>query len=178
MARRARGSEVSLLRCSRRGHPARTHLSQSRGVREPALTCPTCDLPHVEATRNSTPAESGELFTAERNLRKDIVILRGGFLEAPKREYRDTSTLRDVIHADPEAQVHLRGGRVDPHGSAASTSEARNRQQYARPGVASFDERSHKLALLAVETFAARRLGVEGSNFIDQLAAGDVGEGM
>ena len=33
----------------------------------------------------------------------------------------------------------------------------------------SFDERSHKLATLAVESFG--RIGVEGSNFIDQLAA-------
>ena len=33
----------------------------------------------------------------------------------------------------------------------------------------SFDERSHKLSTLVVESF--RRLGVEGSKFIDQLAA-------
>ena len=37
----------------------------------------------------------------------------------------------------------------------------------------SFDERSHKLATLAVESFG--RLGEEGSNFIDQLAASVVG---
>ena len=37
----------------------------------------------------------------------------------------------------------------------------------------SFDERSHKLATLAVESFG--RFGVEGSNFIDQLAASVVG---
>ena len=37
----------------------------------------------------------------------------------------------------------------------------------------SFDERSHRLASLAVESFG--RLGVEGSEFIDQLAAGVVG---
>ena len=37
----------------------------------------------------------------------------------------------------------------------------------------SFDERSHKLATLAVESVG--RLGVEGSNFIDQLAASVVG---
>ena len=37
----------------------------------------------------------------------------------------------------------------------------------------SFDERSHKHATLAVENFG--RLGVEGSNFIDQLAASVVG---
>ena len=37
----------------------------------------------------------------------------------------------------------------------------------------SLDERSHKLATLAVESFG--RLGVEGNNFIDQLAASVVG---
>ena len=57
--------------------------------------------------------------------------------------------------------------------SAASTSAARKRQHYARPGHVSFDERSHKLATLAVESFG--RLGVEGSKFIDQLAASVVG---
>ena len=36
--RGARSSEVALLRCNRRGHPARTHLSQSRGAGEPAPT--------------------------------------------------------------------------------------------------------------------------------------------
>ena len=36
-----------------------------------------------------------------------------------------------------------------------------------------FDERSHKLAVLAVGSFG--RLGVEVSNFIDQLAASVVG---
>ena len=37
----------------------------------------------------------------------------------------------------------------------------------------SFDERSYKLATLAMESFG--RLGVEGSNFIDQLATNVVG---
>ena len=36
-----------------------------------------------------------------------------------------------------------------------------------------FDERSHKLATFAAESFG--RPGVEGSNFIDQLAASVVG---
>ena len=99
----------------------------------------------------------------------DIVIRRGSLRDAPNREYRDKSILLDVAHADPRAQVHLRGGSADHDGSAASTSEARECQHYARPGHASFDEQSHKLATLAVESFG--RLGVEGSNFIDQLAA-------
>ena len=37
----------------------------------------------------------------------------------------------------------------------------------------SFDERNHKLATLAVESFG--RLGAEGSKFVDQLAASVVG---
>ena len=37
----------------------------------------------------------------------------------------------------------------------------------------SFDERSHKLATLAVESFG--RPGVEGCNVVDKLAAGVVG---
>ena len=100
----------------------------------------------------------------------DIVIRRGSLRDAPNREYRDKSILLDVTHADPQAQVHPRGGSADHDGSAASTSEVRKRQHYARPGHVSFDERSHKLATVAVESFG--RLGVEGSNFIDQLAAG------
>ena len=95
----------------------------------------------------------------------DIVISRGSLRDAPNREYRDKSILRDVTHADPQAQVHIRGGSADDHGSAASTSEARKRQHCARPGHVSFDERSHKLATLVVESFG--HLGVEGSNFID-----------
>ena len=53
------------------------------------------------------------------------------------------------------------------------TSEARNDSHYARPGQASFDERSYKLATLAVESFG--RLGKEGSDLIDQVAASVAG---
>ena len=106
----------------------------------------------------------------------DIVIRRGSLRDAPNREYRDKSILLDVTHADPQAQVYLRGGSADHDGSDASTFEARKRQLYARPGRVSFDERSHKLATLAVESFG--RLGVEGRNFIDQLAASVVGGGV
>ena len=91
--------------------------------------------------------ESGEPFTAERNFRMDIVIRRGSLRDAPNREYRDKSILLDVSHADPQAQVHLRGGSADHNGPAASTSEARQRQHRARPGHVSVDERSHKLPL-------------------------------
>ena len=87
--------------------------------------------------------------------------------------YRDKSILLNVTHAYPHAQVHLRGGSADDDGSAALTSEARKRQHYARSGHVSFDERSHKLATLAVGIFG--RFGVEGSAFIDQLAANVVG---
>ena len=104
----------------------------------------------------------------------DIVIRRGSLRDAPNKEYRDQSILLVVTHADPQAQVHLRGGSADHDGSAASTFEARKRQHHARPGHVSFDVRSHKHATSAVESFG--RLGVEGSNFMDQLAASVVWE--
>ena len=37
--------------------------------------------------------ESGDPFTAERNLRMDIVIRRGSLRDAPNKEYRDQSIL-------------------------------------------------------------------------------------
>ena len=67
----------------------------------------------------------------------------------------------------------MRAGSADRNGSAASTSEARKRNHYARPGQVFFDERSYKLATLAVESFG--RLGKEGSDLIDQVAASIVG---
>ena len=67
------------------------------------------------------------------------------------------------MNADPQAQVHLRGGSADHDGSASSTSQARKRQHYARPGHVSFNERSHKLATLAVES--SGRLGVEAVSY-------------
>ena len=75
----------------------------------------------------------------------------------PKTEYRDKSILVDVTHADPQAQVYLQAGSANHGRSATSTSEARKRQHYARPGHVSFDERSHKLTTFAVESFG--RLG-------------------
>ena len=117
--------------------------------------------------------ESGEAFTADRNLRMDIVARRGGLRDAPNREYREKSILLDVTNADSQAQIYLRGSSADHDGSAACTFEARKRQHYARPGHACFDERSHKLPIFAVESFG--RLGVEGSEFIDQLVACVVG---
>ena len=118
--------------------------------------------------------ESGEPFTADQNLLMDIVVRRGSSLrDAPNRGYRGKSILLDVTHAGPQAQIHLRGGSADQDGSATSTSEARKRQHYARPGHVSFDERSHKLATLAVESFGRLRVG--GSKFTDHLAANLVG---
>ena len=82
---------------------------------------------------------SGEQFTADRNLRMNIVIRRGSLRDAANRECRDKSIQLDVTHADPQAQVHLQGGSAGHDGSAASTSEARKRQHYAHPGHVSFD---------------------------------------
>ena len=44
--------------------------------------------------------ESGEPFTADRNLRMDIVVRIGGLRNAPNPEYGDESILVDVTHAD------------------------------------------------------------------------------
>ena len=150
------------------------YLSQSRRAGEPAPAAPPCDLPH-SLKRLGVPnqVESGEPFTADRNLRMGIVIRRGGLRNAPNPEYRDESILVDVAHADPQAQVHKQVGSADHDGSAAFTSGAHKRQHYVRPGQVSFDERSHKLTTVAVESFG--RLGVEGSYFIDQLAASVLG---
>ena len=67
----------------------------------------------------------------------------------------------------------MRAGSADQDGSAASTSEVRKRNRYARVGHVFFDERSHKRVTLAVKSFG--RLGREGSEFVDQLATSVVG---
>ena len=103
----------------------------------------------------------------------DMVIERGGLRDATSSEYRNKAILVDVTHADPQARVHMRDGGTDRDGSAASTSEARKRNHYARGGQVSFSEGSHELVTLAVESFG--RLGKEGSELIDQLAASIVG---
>ena len=117
--------------------------------------------------------ESGAPFHADRDLRMEIVIEAGGLRDSTASEYRDKSIVIDVTYAGPQAGVHIRAGSVDRSGSAASTSEARKRNHYARPGQVSFDERSYKLATLAVESFG--RLGKEGSGLIDQISASIVG---
>ena len=43
--------------------------------------------------------QSGEPFTADRNLRMDIVVGGGGLRNAPNPEYRDKSIMVDVTHA-------------------------------------------------------------------------------
>ena len=111
--------------------------------------------------------ESRAPFHADRDLRTDIVIEAGELRDATASEYRDKSILLGMAYADP--RVHMRAGSADRNGSAASTSEARKRHHYARPGQVSLDERSYKLTTLAVESFG--RLGKEGSELIDQVAA-------
>ena len=102
-----------------------------------------------------------------------IVIGRGCLRDASTSDLRHKSILIDVTYADPQAGVHLRSGSAEQDGSAASTSEARKHNHYARVGHVSFDERSHKLITLAVESFG--RFGRERSEFIDQLATSVVG---
>ena len=102
-----------------------------------------------------------------------IVIERGGSRDATASEYRNKGILLDVTYADPQAAGHMRAGSANQDGLAASKSEARKRTHYARPGHVSFDERSYKVATVAVESVG--RLGKEGSDLIDQVAASMVG---
>ena len=103
----------------------------------------------------------------------DIVIEAGGLRDATASEYGNKSILLDATCTDPQAGVHMRTGSEDRNGSAVSTFDALKRNHYARPGQVSFDERCYKLATLAVESFG--RLGKEGSDLIDQVAASIVG---
>ena len=127
------------------------------------------DLPLPEA--DVRPPPSGKRCDADRDPRMDIVIERGDLRDASASDFRQKSMLIDVTCADPQAGVHLRAGSADQDGTAASTSEARKRNRFARPGHVSFDERRHKLVILAVESF--ERLGREGSEFFVQLATSD-----
>ena len=120
--------------------------------------------------------ERGAPFNADRDLRRGIVVERGGFRDASASDLRHKIILTDVTYADPQAGVHVRAGCADQDGSAAFISEARKRNHYARPEHVSFDEPSHKLAAIAVESFG--RLGREGRDFIDQLATSVIGGGL
>ena len=104
--------------------------------------------------------ESGAPFNTDSNLRMDIVIERGGLRDATSSVYRNKAILLDVMHADPQARVHMRDGSADRDGSAVSTSEARKRDHHGRVGQVSFNEHRHKLVTLVVESFG--RLGKEG----------------
>ena len=103
----------------------------------------------------------------------DIVIKKGGLRDTTTAEYRNKAILLDVTYADPQAVGHMRASSADRDGLAASKSEAHKRRHYARPGQVSFDERNYKLVTLAAESFG--RLGKEGSDLIDQMAASIVG---
>ena len=99
-----------------------------------------------------------------------IVIETGGLRGATSSEYpQQSEILRGHAFRPTKAGVDVQAGSAGRDGSAAPTSDARKRNHYARAGQASFDERSHKLVTLAVESFG--RLGKEGGEPIDQLAA-------
>ena len=89
--------------------------------------------------------------------------------DAKATEYRNKEKLLDGTYADSQAVGHVRAGSANRDGLATSKSEEHKRSHYARPVHASFDELSYKLASLAVERFG--RLGKEGSDLIDQMAA-------
>ena len=112
-----------------------------------------------ERITTSHQMESGAPFNADRKLRTDMVIERGGLRDAAASEYRNKAILLDVTYADPQAVGHVRAGSADRDGLVASESEAR--------------KRSYKLATLALERF--ERLGKDGSDLIDRVAASIVG---
>ena len=107
-------------------------------------------------------------FSAGRDLRMDIVTEREGLRDASTSELRHKYLLFDVTYTDTQAGVNLGAGCANQDGSAASTPEAQKRDDYARPGHVSFDERIHKLVTIAVKTFG--RLRREGIQRNDQLA--------
>ena len=117
--------------------------------------------------------ESGAPFNSDRDLRMEIVIERG----RPPRCVGVGFPTQTHAHRRHQHRPPSRGSppcrKCDEDGSATSSSEARMRNHYARPGHVSFDECSHKLAIIAVESVG--RLGREGSEFIDQLAMSVVG---
>ena len=86
--------------------------------------------------------ESGAPFNADRDLRIDMVIEKGGLRDATASEYRNKMMLLDVMYADPQTVGHMRAGGADRDGLAASKSEACKRSHYAWPEQVSFDERS------------------------------------
>ena len=164
---------VSCLWCSGRQHATCTFVSSRRRAGKPTPAVGLRDLPLPEAGVCPPPSEKRCALNADSDLRMDIVIERGGLRDASASDFRHKSILIGVTYAYPQAGVHLRAGSPDQDGSAASTSEARKRNHYARVGHVSFDERSHKLVTLAVQSFG--RLGREGSKLIDQLATNVVG---
>ena len=111
------------------------------------------DLPLLEADARPSPSGKRAPFHADRDLLMDIVIERGGLRASSASDFRNETILIDVTYADAQAGVHLCAGSANRDGLTASTSEARKRNHYARPGHVSFDERSHKLATIAVESF-------------------------
>ena len=114
--------------------------------------------------------ESVEPFTADRNLRMDIVITRGGLPDALNREYRICPSRWTPPVQTGKRRYTCKGAVLITIDQLPLSLEAYKRQHYARPGHVSLDvEPSHTLATLALESFG--RLGVEGNNFIDQLEA-------
>ena len=120
--------------------------------------------------------ESGEPFTADRNLRMDIVVRKGGLRNAPNPEYRDKSILVGVAHAKPQAQVNLQAGSalimMDQlpllvRRASANTTLDRDMSPSTNGAI------NYLVSTFAVESCG--RLGVEGSYFIDQLATSVVG---
>ena len=112
---------------------------------------------------------SSATFNADRDLRVDIAIERGGLRDASASGFQRKRVLQQLKSPTRKqgftcvAEVLTKMDQL-----LHSTSEARKRNHYTRVGRVSFDERSRKLVTFAVERFG--RLGMKASEFIDQMS--------
>ena len=111
---RVRGRALSGERSFwRRGAPAAMRRTRTRGMRVCVVDRARMSNQHqplvhalsrtLERMSIRNQAESGAPFNAERDLRMDIVIERGGLRDATAAEYRNKAILLDVTCADPHA---------------------------------------------------------------------------
>lgn len=68
--------------------------------------------------------ESGAPLNVNRDLCVGTVIEQGGLRDETPPEYRIAAIPPDITHANPQEALHIRIGRADRDGSAASTSGA------------------------------------------------------
>ena len=119
--------------------------------------------------------KNGAPFNADRDLRMDIVFARG-LRDASASDFTNKHTHRRHLRGPPTTKLGFTCVSEALTKMDQLFPEARKRNHYARPGHVSFDERSHKLFTIAMESFG--RLGRKGSEFINQLATSDRRKGL